>query len=102
MTEDIVAKAWEIALRRQSVNRDAEFRHIAMNSNRAMQIIREIWWATGIDLHVNVFYTAPTIRRMAARIRDRSASVAPDLIRLRYGDDSLPVFLFPGGAGRAI
>jgi thioesterase domain-containing protein len=98
-TEDMVAKAWEVALRRKSVDRDDHFRHIGMSSNRAMQIIREIWWATGIDLHVNFFYTAPTIRQMAAGIQDASAFVAPDLVRLRNGDDSAPVFLFPGGAG---
>jgi thioesterase domain-containing protein len=98
-TEDIVAKAWKIALRRKSVDRDADFRHAGMNSNRAMQILREIWWATKIDLPVNVFYTAPTIRRMAAAILDGSALIAPDLVRLRDGDDSAPLFLFPGGGG---
>jgi thioesterase domain-containing protein len=98
-TEDMVAKAWEVALRRKSVDRDAHFRHIGMSSNRAMQIVREIWWATGIDLPVNVFYTAPTIRRMAAAILDGSALIAPDLVRLRDGDDSAPLFLFPGGGG---
>jgi len=36
---------------------------------------------------------------MAAGIRDGSALVAPDLIKMREGDDAAPIFLFPGGAG---
>ena len=97
--EDMIAKACDVALRGKSIDRDADFRHLGMSSNRAMEIVREIWWASGVDLHVNVLYTAPTIRRMAAGIQDGSALCAPDLIRLRDGDDSAPLFLFPGGAG---
>jgi thioesterase domain-containing protein len=64
-----------------------------------MQIIHEIWSVTSLELPVNVFFETPTIRRMAAAMHDGSAFVAPDLIRLRDGDESAPLFLFPGGAG---
>src|SRR5271154_4737646 len=97
--EDILSEAWEGALHRKSVDHDADFRHIGMNSNRAMQIIRDFWWATRIELPVNVFYSAPTIRRMAAAILNGHAFVAADLIRLRDGDDAAPLFLFAGACG---
>ena len=73
-----------------------------MNSNRSMEIIGDIWAATSIELPVNVFFEAPTIRRMAAAIHDGSALVAPELVRLRSGDEGAPLFLFPGGAGNLI
>ena len=95
----MVARAWETVLHGKSVDHDADFRKIGINSNRAMAILRELWWETGVDLPVNVFYGAPTIRRMAAAIREGSALIAPDLVRLRDGDDKAPLFLFPGGAG---
>src|SRR5580698_7032179 len=97
--EDVVAAAWEAALRRKPIDRDVDFRDLHMNSNRAMQVIAEIWFATSIELPVNVFFEAPTIRRMAAAIHDGSALAAPDLVLLRGGDGSDPLFLFPGGAG---
>jgi thioesterase domain-containing protein len=99
MTEEMVAQAWETVLNRKSVDRDADFRRLGMSSNRPMRIVREIWRTMNIDLPVNVFYTAPTIRRMASAIRDGSALIAPDLVRLRDGDESAPLFLFPGGGG---
>ena len=70
-----------------------------MNSNRAFQIIRDIWFATSIELPVNIFMEAPTIRRMAAAIYDGTGLVAPDLVRLRDGNEDAPLFLFPGGGG---
>jgi len=97
--EDIVAAAWSKALRRKTIDRDADFRGLNMSPNRAMQILLDIWSATSIDLPVNAFFEAPTIRRMAAAICDGSALVAPDLVLLRPGDDSAPLFLFPGHAG---
>jgi thioesterase domain-containing protein len=100
--EDIVAAAWSKALRGKTIDRNADFRELNMSPNRAMQILLDIWSATSIDLPVNVFFEAPTIRRMAAAICDGSALVAPDLVLLRRGDDSAPLFLFPGHAGYLI
>jgi thioesterase domain-containing protein len=67
-----------------------------------MQILLDIWAATGVDLPVNVFFETPTIRRMAAGMRDGGALIAPDLVLLRAGDASTPLFLFPGHAGYLI
>ena len=64
-----------------------------------MHILFRIWAETSIDLPVNVFFEAPTIRRMAEAIQDGSAFVAPELVLLRPGDESAPLFLFPGHAG---
>jgi thioesterase domain-containing protein len=98
-TEDLVAAAWGRALRRKSVDRDTGYWTLGMNANRAAHIIRDIWSATSIELPVNVFFEAPTIRRMAAAIYDGSGLVAPDLVRLRDGNEDAPLFLFPGGVG---
>jgi thioesterase domain-containing protein len=64
-----------------------------------MQVIADIWSATAKELPVNIFFEAPTIRRMAAAIHDTSAFVARDLVLLRGGDESGPLFMFPGGPG---
>jgi len=97
--EDLVANAWEAALKRKSIDRDEDFRSLNMNSNRSMQIIRDIWEKTSIELPVNVFFDFPTIRQMAKAILDGNALVASDLIRLRDGDIAMPLYMFPGGGG---
>jgi thioesterase domain-containing protein len=100
--EDLVAMAWEAALKRKSIDRDADFRNLKMNSNRSMEVIRYIWKKTSIELPVNIFFDSPTIRQMAKAITDGNALVAPDLVRLRDGDGSTPLFLFPGGGGALV
>jgi thioesterase domain-containing protein len=97
--EGIVATAWENALRYKSIDRDTDFRDLKMNSNRAMEIIADIWSATSKELPINVFFEAPTINKMASAIADGSAFHAPSLVLFRDGDRSCPVFLFPGGPG---
>ena len=100
--EDLIAAAWSKALRQTPIDRDTDFRALHISPNRAMRILIDIWSATGVDLPVNVFFETPTIRRMAAGIRDGSALKAPDLTLLRPGDASAPLFLFPGHAGYLI
>ncbi|HEX4183061.1 MAG TPA: thioesterase domain-containing protein [Caulobacteraceae bacterium] len=97
--EDLVAAAWTKALRRKSVDRDTDFRTLGMNSNQIMQVIADLWLATSRELPVNAFFEVRTIRRMAASIRDGSAFIALDLVLLRSGEESIPLFLFPGGPG---
>ncbi len=100
--EGIVASAWSKALRQKSIDRYADFRDLHISPNRAMKILIDIWSATGVDLPVNVFFEAPTIRRMAAAMQDGSALIAPDLVLLRAGDPTAPLFMFPGHAGYLI
>jgi acyl carrier protein len=97
--EDLVANAWEAALKRKTIDRDADFRSLNMNSNRSMEIIRYIWKKTSIELPVNIFFYAPTISQMAKAINDGNALVAPDLVRLREGDVATPLYLFRGALG---
>jgi thioesterase domain-containing protein len=97
--EDVVAAAWCAALKKKSVERDADFRVLGLKPNRAMHILVTLWAEASIDLPVNVFFEAPTIRRMAAAIENGSAFVAPELVLLRAGDESAPLFMFPGHAG---
>jgi thioesterase domain-containing protein len=97
--EDTIAAAWSLGLRDKPVDRDADFRTLGLSPGRAIQVICQIWRETSIDLPVNVFFEAPTVRRMVAAIRDGSAFVAPELVRLRAGDESAPLFVFPGHAG---
>jgi len=97
--EDVVAAAWSHALRGKAVDRDADFRALGLSPTRAMHLLVSLWAETSIDLPVNVFFEAPTIRRMAEAILDGSAFIAPELVRLRTGDESTPLFMFPGHAG---
>jgi thioesterase domain-containing protein len=97
--ESIVAAAWRTALRAKRIDPDADFRDLGMNANRAMRVVAEIWLATSRELPINVFFDAPSVRRMAAAIDDGSAFLAPELVVLRAGDPGAPLFVFPGGPG---
>jgi thioesterase domain-containing protein len=99
--EDLVATAWEDALGRGPVDRDSDYRTLRVNPNRALRIIHNIWSATSIELPINIFFEAPTVRQMArALCDDRRQLAAPDLVCLRSGDQNTPpLFLFPGGVG---
>ncbi len=93
--EKVVSAAWARALRCNHIERDADFRTTRMNTNRALQIIRDIWSETGIELPPNVFFEAPTIRLMAEILLGDGALANPDLVCLRDGVGK-PLFLFPG------
>jgi thioesterase domain-containing protein len=97
--EDIVAAAWEQALSRQSIDRNADFRDLRVNTNRGLRIVRNIWSATSIELPVNIFFAAPTIARMAATILSGDPIPDASTVRLRDGDETAPLFLFAGGIG---
>jgi thioesterase domain-containing protein len=105
-TLDIVAAAWATALRRPAVDRDADFRALGLNANRAMRMMRDLWTETGRELPVNALLEYPTIRRLAAAIDDGRAFTAADLVLLsparhdRPGiEPAPPLFLFGGFGG---
>jgi thioesterase domain-containing protein len=61
--------------------------------------LRYIWLETGLDLPVNLFVEAPTIRQMAIRLYENTAGEAQALLRLGGNGDKPILFFFPGGAG---
>ena len=97
--EEFIAAAWTIGIRGKAPKLDAEYWQLGININRALDIIRELWFNEGLDLPVNMFAEAPTMRRMAAKLCDGSAWVPQTLVQLRAGDASTPLFLFAGGTG---
>ena len=98
--EQFTASAWAVGLRGKTPDLDTPYWKLGINANRALQIFQHIWLNAGIDLPVNLFVEAPTIRKMAGRLHDGSALLTQSLVRMRDGDERLPpLFLFPGGGG---
>ncbi len=90
---------WRIGIRGATPDPDAEYWQLNINVNRALDICREIWFTTGIDFPVNLFAEAPTVNLMAGRLFDGSALRPQDLVLMRPGDESRPLFLISGGTG---
>jgi thioesterase domain-containing protein len=86
-------------LGRCPLDRYADFRKLRVNANRALRIVRNIWRATAVELPINVFFEAPNIARMAAILHEGRPILAADFVRLRDGDETMPLFLFAGGVG---
>ena len=97
--QDFTAKAWEVGLRGRNPERDVEYWKLGINLSRALDIVRHVWHTTALDLSTNLFVESPTINRMAARLYDGSALHPQELVRMREGDDSRPLYLFAGGTG---
>jgi thioesterase domain-containing protein len=96
---EFTAAAWAAGLRGKLPDPDTEYWKLGINVNRALDIVRDFWFRGGIDLPLNLFVEAPTIRKMAARLHDGSALHPLELLHLRDGDASAPLFLFAGGTG---
>jgi len=98
--EEFMAFAWAVGIRGRVADPDAEYWKLGINVNRAIDIVRELWLNNGLDIPVNLFVEAPTIRRMAAKLYDGSAWRPQTVVPLRPGDTSTPpLFLFAGGTG---
>ena len=100
--QDFTAGAWEAGLRGKVPDRDTEYWKLGINVNRSLDIVREIWFSASIDVPSNLFVEAPTINRMAARLYDGSATHPRPIVRMRDGDERVPLFLYPGFAGMLI
>lgn len=94
-----MAAAWRAGIRGKTPDPDAEYWRLNINVNRALDICREIWFVAGIDFPINMFAEAPTVNLMAAKLCDGSALKPQDLVLMRAGDESRPLFLFTGGSG---
>jgi thioesterase domain-containing protein len=97
--ETFIEAAWSSAIRGKPVDHTTPYWALGINSNRALDILRYIWLEAGLDLPVNIFIEAPTIRDMAARLSDHSAFDAQPVLRMGGAGASPILFLFPGGGG---
>jgi thioesterase domain-containing protein len=96
---EIMTSAWAAGLRGRKADPHAEYWKLGINVNRALDIVRELWLKTGIDIPTNLFVEAPTISLMAARLHDGTGLQPRDIVKLRDGDAGTPLFVFTGGTG---
>lgn len=67
--------------------------------NRALNFIKRWWSETGEEMDVNVFYGHRTLEALGSAISNREdLSTSPKIIRLRDGEDAVPLLVFAGGA----
>lgn len=68
------------------------------NINKVLKFVQGVYKSTGIELDVNCFYVWPNIKSLARAVRQRQYQDIPKLILLKEGDESVPLFVFAGGA----
>jgi thioesterase domain-containing protein len=97
--ETFLTAAWSSALRGKALDPALPYWALGINSNRALDILRYIWLNAGLDLHVNIFIEAPTIREMAVRMADHSAFESQPVLPMGGAGGAPALFLLPGGGG---
>lgn len=95
--ERFLTSAWTKVLRGKMARPDQPYWELGINAIRALQIIRSIWEEIGIELPINIFLEAPTIREMATRLCDNTALQSQDVIRMGGKGETPVLFLHASG-----
>ena len=102
-TEDALAAIWQHVLQQaQPAAVDAHFvKDLGSDSLQAVAMIAEIARVFDRELPVATLLAAPTIRQLAAALRDGSATPRSHLLSIQPQGDLPPLFCFPGMHGNA-
>lgn len=84
------------ALRRQ-ISADDDLIAVGLNANRALNIIKAFYLATGVELDVNIFYSHRSVREITAALINGQSPDPGKIVTLRDGDITRPLFLYAGG-----
>lgn len=84
------------AMRRQ-IPPDTDLIAVGLNANRALNIIKAFYLATGVELDVNIFYSHRSVRAIATAVMSGQPLDPGKIVRLRDGDATQPLFLYAGG-----
>ncbi|MEV7521234.1 amino acid adenylation domain-containing protein [Streptomyces sp. NPDC091371] len=94
---------WAKALGRASVGIDEDFFDLGGDSLTAVRLMGSVRAHFGTALELNELFRAPTVAALARRVRDGAeAEAAGPLVRLRAGDGTAPLYLFPPLAGTVV
>lgn len=84
------------AMRRQ-ISPDSDLIAVGLNANRALNIIKAFYLATGVELDANVFYSHRSVRAIATALMNGESLDPGKFVTLRDGDVTQPLFLYAGG-----
>ncbi|MBV9734611.1 MAG: acetoacetate--CoA ligase [Acidisphaera sp.] len=93
---------WQALLGYAPIDLDDDFFELGGHSLLAARMLAEIRRTTGRELPLATLLHAPTIRLLAAAIRDHAPAAASRLIELRGGDPSRPFFFVHSMAGSVL
>ncbi len=96
-TETRIAAIWREVLDSPDVPVDCDFFTVGGTSVLATRVLTRLQEQTGLEVPLRAFFEAPTIERLAIRIRHDLDREAPLVVRLRAGsDDRAPLFCLLG------
>lgn len=90
---------WERTLGVAHVGADDEFFALGGHSLKAIRVLAEIEREHGIALRAATLFDAPTVRALAAWIRDAAPRADSTLVPVQRGGTRTPLFFVPGAGG---
>jgi amino acid adenylation domain-containing protein len=96
-----LATAWCAGLRLSAIGRDDDFFELGGHSLVAARIVTRIQHELGVIVPLSLFRDAPTIARMAERIRAGETQTARVLVELQAGEAETPLVVVPGAGSDA-
>ena len=92
---------WERTLGIRPIGRDDDFFALGGHSLTALRLLAAVEAEHGVSMRASAFFTAPTIRQQAERIR-RPVTPGSTVIAVQAGGDAVPIFFAPGGGGEML
>ncbi|MCC7055047.1 MAG: amino acid adenylation domain-containing protein [Gemmatimonadaceae bacterium] len=93
---------WESTLGVRPIGPDDDFFALGGHSIKALRLLAAVEAAHGVSLRASAFFTAPTIRQQAARLRAPATGTASTVIAVQPRGEAMPVFFAPGGGGELL
>lgn len=92
-------RIWERVLGTAPVGVDDDFFSLGGHSLKAIRVLSEIERELGRTLRAAALFEAPTIRMLAARLRDEKPPEPTTIVSVRRVGSRTPLFFAPGGGG---
>jgi amino acid adenylation domain-containing protein len=90
---------WEQVIGQRPIGLDDDFFLLGGHSLKAIRVLAEIERVHGIALRTATLFEAPTIRTLAARVREKTPREVTTIIPVQRGGSLTPLFFVPGGGG---
>ncbi len=99
--EDRLRQVWEETLDMRSIGLDDDFFELGGHSLKAIRLLVQIRSRIGAELPASALFQAPTVRRLAALMRQHQAetAAASSLVAVQPNGTRPPLFLVPGAGG---
>jgi amino acid adenylation domain-containing protein len=97
--ERSLQEIWERSLRVQPIGPDDDFFALGGHSLKAIRLLADVERELGVALRAATLFEAPTIRRLAAWMRDDRARTVSTVIPVQPKGDRSPLFFAPGAGG---